>query len=73
MVTIEYTADGRTARFEDVTGDLFTVECDDDDVVIDCLDIAQVSICGVLDAPRVDALIALLQRWRETGELRPDA
>lgn len=25
-----------------------------------------------LDAPRVDALIALLQRWRATGQLRPE-
>ena len=69
---IEYDDECRSASFEDVTGDEFSVECGDNEVIVDCLTVHRESICGVLDRPRVEALVGLLTRWLETGQLRPE-
>lgn len=72
MVKIEYSYGGMKACFLDEHGDLFTVECDPDGVVVECLNGDAVSVCGCLDRPRVEALRDLLTRFLDTGTLRPE-
>lgn len=60
-----------TARFLDRTGEPVLLEIVGNDLNINTWNDG-VTTFAWLDAPRVDALIALLQRWRATGELRPE-